>query len=728
MPPTNVPNSSPDLSSQLYPKRTTQVPVTPTMSATPATPAPQDSTFVMQQNPVPNRSGGKGILAVILILIILIGAGVAYAYYKGIGPFGSAPYSDTQLVSDIVAGIGKINNASYSLSLNMISEPKDADAEPFSVAVPTDADKVAAYNRDLDKVRDIQLILSKLSDYKYKNETYPSSLSSLDKSSAINKSDYVYTPKSNLSGYTLSFSVETSDAAEALSNRFGYSNEKTITVKDKLVTITDSSYSYIYIPAEPKKPAIVDLLNMQSYLSYLPANFKFEGTLSGASQKIDKKNINGQAHIVANTDFGDVNVAIDAEFKKVSDSIYVLINKFPSFFVDISKLKGKWIKFTPNDLASYGSLYFGSSAESTEEEITKTKAKGVEQFKLFLSIADRNKALMSTGKHTKESINGISAYRYDLEFNKDVFARFYTELTTEFKDKYPKDNLMKFDQATLDYLNSPEFDKVFEYFRKNTVLTLWADAQGIPVQLEYSIRMVPESNKKNVDNQIKLVATLALNDINKTTSINAPEKSLTMEDATIAMTGQSKERYRFDKQMSNITTIRYALDTYKRAKKVYPTSLNELTNTKSTYGSGMILKSIPKDIYDNNDFLYEGKGVDYNLMYKVELPAYVAGDSVYGMYEYNYSSGKDPLVMKAVNGQNTADSKRPSVESYELSKKDSDGDRLPDASEKYIGTDSLKKDTDKDGYSDYDEVMKNSNPLGPGNLKSRGYGGGLMDY
>jgi hypothetical protein len=726
MPPSNVPNSSPDLSSQLYPKRTTSVPPTlpvqPTQEPTPV--SPQISNPVpAPQSLKPIKSGRKGILIIVLILIVLIGGGVAYAYQKGIGPFGNVPYSNAQLVSDIVGGLGKINNATYSLSLNMLSEPKDADAESFSVAVPVDAEKVAAYNRDSDKVRDVQQILSKLSEYKYRNKAYPASLSRLDRIPGNANQDYVYVPKQNLSGYALSFSVETSDAADAIAQLDKYSSEKSIIVKDKKVTLTDSSYQYIYIPAEPRKPAIVDLLNMQSYLSYIPANFKFEGSLSGASQRIDEKNVNGQAHIIANTDFGDINVAIDAEFKKVSDSIYVLINKFPSFFVDISKLKGKWIKFTPNDLASYGSLYFGSSAESTEEEITKTKTKSVEQFKLFLSIADRNKALISNGKHAKESIGGVSAYRYDLEFNKESFAQFYGDLTTEFKNKYPDDKLLKFDQATLDYLNSPEFDKTFEYFRKNTTLTLWADAQGIPIQLEYSLRIVPESNKKNVDNQIRLVATLALSDINKTTVVSAPENALTMEDATIAMTGQSKEQYRFDKQVAAISSIRYALESYKRINKVYPNNLEELTRTKASYGNSMIMKSIPKDIYDNNDFLYSNRGTDFSLMYNVILPSYTTGDSVRGIYEYNYSNSKSPLGMKAVNGQNTANSKHASEEASVQAQKDTDGDKISDAMEKYIGTNISKKDTDGDGHSDYDEVIGDSNPLGPGKLKSNRGGG-----
>lgn len=48
---------------------------------------------------------------------------------------------------------------------------------------------------------------------------------------------------------------------------------------------------------------------------------------------------------------------------------------------------------------------------------------------------------------------------------------------------------------------------------------------------------------------------------------------------------------------------------------------------------------------------------------------------------------------------------------------DSDGDGLPDAMEKRIGTDPAKSDSDNDGYSDGEELANGYNPLGGGRLR-----------
>ena len=413
---------------------------------------------------------------------------------------------------------------------------------------------------------------------------------------------------------------------------------------------------------------------------------------------------------------------------KVGDDYYVMVSKFPSFFYDLSKIKEKWIKVTSQDLAQYGSSYTG--VQQSSDDMAKTKADTIKGAKIFLTVADNNHALMSLGSPTVETVNGTKTYRYDLEFNKDTMAQFYSDLTSQYQSAFGDKNPMVFDQATLDYLKSPEFDAAFQYFRKNTTLTLWADKFGIPIRFSYSIRMVPDKSAKNADRQIRTTLTLDLTDINSPTVIDAPVSSMSVEDATIALTGQSKELYEFEKQITVVRALQSKLASYKLINGSYPASLTDLTksSTVSTGTYAPITKTVPVDVFTGKPFIYTNKGSDYTIVYTEQLPPYHRGDNPQGIYQMNYDysmrASTPKLTMAAVAGNNTADSKVVSEEAAAQSKIDSDGDGLPDVLEAYLGTNKLKKDTDGDGYSDYEELIKGTDPLGPGNLNKTS--GGML--
>ncbi len=708
----------------------TNVAPTPSPASTPAA------------SPTSSTQGKSVTLIIILIVIIILGAGVGYAYYKELGPFSSsAPYKTDELATSIVDGIKKIETAGYSLNLTIASEPREKDAEPFAIAVPQDEKKLEAYKRDLDRARDIQTIWEALGKYNREHgKKYPSKLSDIAKNSVMENPAYTYTSVNEGKDFIVSFTLETSDVLKQLSPR-------NATTTGMTISITKSSYLNFYLSSKPKPPAILEFVGIQEYLSYIPANFKFDGTLSGASEKVDEKNFDGRMQIMADVDFDDLVLSIDAEFRKVGEDVYVVINKFPSIFYDIANVKGKWIKFTPEELSDYGygfyTGFFGSSANEAAEEIKEQREKSSEEIKMFLRIADEEKALESNGNPTRDEIDGKTAYKYELKFNKEALPQFYTKLTSELATKFGDKASIKFDQATLDYLKSPEFSAAFDYFRKNTTLYLWAREDGIPIQAQYSIRVVPSQGargqNRNLDNQIRLTLTLSLNKINESNPTEVPPGAMSLEEFTMIMSGQTKKEYQFDKQIRNIRIVQDALEGYKRIAGVYPKSLEELkispadllaTNPKLTEDdfsysyykndTQPILKTIPVDSNTSAPFVYRLDGKDYKLEYSIILPEYKAGTNPTLIYSngYDYTKKVNTITLQAVSGKNTATSKVISLEAEAQSKIDADKDGLPNALETYMGTSVSKKDTDGDTYSDADELRNRTNPLGPGNLIS----------
>ena len=671
----------------------------------------------------PTSNSKKGlILTLILVVILVVFIGVAaYAYIGQIGPFARPPYGTDKLASSIFDGITQIKTSSYALSLNVVSQPRDNDAQPFQTAIPEDTKRLEAFKRDQDRVRTAQDVLRQLMVISSQAGKYPTQLQLTQVDS---DPSYLYTTTNYGKDFAFSIQFETQDPIDAISR---YNNSSSTTIVGKKVTLTKGSQPYFYMASEPKDPTLVNVGQLQGMLTYIPANFKFDALLAGASKKIDDKNIDGQIHVTANADISDMNFSVDAQFKKIADSYYIMVSKMPTLLTDISKIKDKWIKVTMDDLATYGQSSITSDPKQAEDEINATKEKIVEGVKLFLNIADRDQAIIASGTPVREDVSGVAAYRYEIGFNKANLVKFYTDITKEFQDKYADANPFKFDQTTLDYLNSPQYSEVFDYLRKNTTFTLWSDKDGVPVQAKYSIRVVPNpatGSARSSDKQVRLTITLSLKNINQPINIETPTGSMTFEDATIAMTGQSKEQYEFNKQSSAVSTVRSALERYKSKVSTYPSSLNELKKIDAT-DKQPILKAVPIDNFTKQPFIYSSSGVDYKLVYTQKLPPNKPGEVMSGIYSRDYANYKqNRLVVTYLDGQNTADAKNLSVEAAAASNIDSDKDGVPDALERYLGTNPNLSDTDHDGFSDYTELTSGTNPLGPGNLKTNyGYYG-----
>lgn len=709
------------MSSQLFPKRPNQ---DPTITQTPVpVPSPElqvNQSFVTNESQYAGSRGGnnKKILFIFIVVILLLGiSGVVYAYLSGkISLFKKAPYDTNRLAMSIMEGLSKIDTAKYTFKIDINSGPKDPDAESYKNSVSIDKEKEEAYKRDQDIVRDLKTIVSGLSTYYLKEKNYPPRISLLKDNIPLANSKFVYVPKSDLSDFFLTAEFETNEAVLYINKTLSKYSKTPTVVNGKKISLTKehSQYYYLSLPEQIPQPFVSNLSSLQSMLAYIPGDFAFSGKVVGLSEKTLEKKINSHLTLDVSTKLSGMDIVANIELKKIGETFYVLIKDLPPILIDTSKLKDKWIEITSKDALEYGGSYTSSLQD---RDMTDLKSRSIEFMTRILEVADRNKVLIAVGEPVKETVNGSGAYRYNLKLNRAVLAQFYTDLTSELDKIYGDNNTIKYDKAIFDYINSKDFDNAYEYLSKNVDLVLWANSDGIPVQIQSSIRVVPDSTAKNSDKQIKLVLTINIDEINKKISITAPNESISIEDASIMMTGQSKELYRMNKQIGSIQNIRFALDDYKNLYKKYPDTLDQLLGAKSKYGS-YLMKTIPVDVNTGEQFLYNNhsQGLDYYLVYNIQLPTYKPGTSVRSIYDVSYFGSDPKITIKAVNGKNTADSKSLSREAETASRLDTDGDKLPDVIEKYIGTNINKKDTDGDGYTDYSEVESGTNPLGPGKL------------
>jgi len=746
-------SQSPAQSSSVSPARSVQSPATTQILTRLAPTRAAGTPFG-----APPHSRRKLVTALIVIVLLLLGGGGWFAYAQGYLAFLSpdARYKPEELMAQLVPKTFDISSASYKVSFSLEGAPRDADAQPFSISMDYDTE---AYARDITRFRNGGAILGRLKAYDGIKILYPQTLNDLlsDKKGVLIASSsardpktsepYEYRATDNRSNFELTLAFETKEALLAFQDKYSYT---TPPQPPKMIEGTrvmmDKNYGGYRIPDKPGLPSPFDLIADQAvYTNYLPSDFSFSLALSGAAAGQGGINVDTRFQGSATFTAGDFAGSADAEFLRKDKVYYVRLNKFPSFFFDPNAIKGKWVKITSDDLASnagdFGFL-FGNDALSVASTSEQRTANALAQLKQFFQIAQQEDVFAVTGgeKETKE--NG-SFYRYHLAMRSEKLPSFYKKLADTFIATYGKDALVKLDQKTLDYMATPAFQSIFDYFKNNGSLDILTDAKtGYPAQVVYRFRLVPDNAAAKLkDRQFVLAVALELSDVNNPSAITAPPDALNFDEAQALLAGVSKERFTFHKQVTNIQHVREGLRVYNFITGTYPQSLNDLVMTPEAiqkdhpapasapgtpnnrdavlyqYQNRNLIASLPTDAFTNAPFTYTVSGKTYILGYTMKLPPWKE-NSVAFFDTFTYDSGFKTFSQIVVDGKNTATEKVFSQEAINSAKLDTDKDGVPDALEAYFGTDPKKKDSDDDTKSDYEELVARTNPLGAGPLET----------
>jgi len=585
---------------------------------------------------------------------------------------------------------------------------------------------------------------------------------------------YVYTASADKQTYTLAVTFETQEAVdsvlqqepvEGVSKGFD-GNASRLRLKESLngktVTISNGSYFSAYgFTGKPAQPKLFGLFDVAQLETVIPADLSGAFSFGGTLDTTKERPIDGRAHIGGILSFGDANFAFDAEGIKKGAKYFGIVNKLPSFFSAMGALRGKWISLTEEDLKNYGYASFYESLVPSEESERKAKLEKVRaQWKTLLQIASQEGVVVISGTPEKIQAGEEEFTQYRLALVKEKILPFY-EHATEALASYEKESILPRDKKTIEYLKGENFSLIAEYVKNSTTFTLLMDEKGFPAKVELLSRYVPSPDARFLkEKQINFTLTSTLKDINETPLIEEPKESITFDDLMAELTGKSKEELRLEQQAANVAKLKGAINQYYEWTGAYPETLADLkklhkdvphtpaSTTNATYSSGFsmdeyykelpFLKNIPIDLYTKQQFPYRSymSGAPmYDFTYMMEIPPYkgTVNPSVYAFAEavgeYGSANGKMlsreenkkrgmTFTPRFVNGKNTATKSRYDIsseaETYSMFDQDVDG--LPDMLEEYFGTDVAKKDTDDDGFSDAEELIKGSNPLGPGNL------------
>ncbi len=650
---------------------------------------PSESISQAPQAPKPRRASSR-IIIILLVIAILLVLGVIAAKLTHWNPFvGNLP-SD-QVISKMLDSIPDVMSAHYDVGASFVSEQREQGAQSLDVALPEFAQQKEALKRDQQRLSARSSIIIALQNHEIKTKQYPISLASIFQGNSDTILDpsthqqYGYRQEQGGKNYTLDIELETDAAArayqKALEDAAKYSDTVVSPSKPtKLIQAHDETApTYVSLSFSDVSPSPLGF-NLDGLYQYLPVDIKANLAVAGQGNSDATKANDSSFNVAGTLALGSTTFAGGVDVLKKADTFYIRLNDAPSFgFFDLAAIKGKWVTVRPEDRVT------GITGVLSSDSNISGKNGGailIKQYQiLFRALKEENLIQVSQEFPQAKTAQG-SLYHYAIKLDRSKFADFYKRLTDETQKEFGDKAPLKFSQETLAYLQSEDFTKFYDVLDENTQLELWVDASSFaPRKISYTYRFVPpDSLTKLKGKQYKLNLVAGLSDINQPIAVEIPGGAISVDEAQVLLTGDSPEKIKYDRQVSNIRTIRNAIETYYGYTGHDPATLSELLKNISDVPAGNdkpsgfaryeidimkknkdpFLSSLPKDVYTGNDYEYKSDGKTYTLTYQLKLPP--KNENVIRDYEY------DSIRSEYVEGQNTATEKTASVEAQAAKK------------------------------------------------------------
>lgn len=504
-------------------------------------------------NLVPNK-GQRGLWVALTIfgLLIVMGGAVAYGYVMKLGPFSQPPYTADNLLSGLLKTASEINTSAYEFKSTVVVEPRDTDAVPWDTKLVPSPELIQQYRNDYRRFQDVQSILGVL---KYQ-KPYPLLLKTINDSNnssykysynySVNLTDpgtkqqYGYTLGTGAQNFLLIVNFETDAAISEIKKSYTYSATTTL-ISGKQITFTKDSNDYYYLPSSPPKPFLVQL---GESMKMMPASASGDLSIS-ASTDWSKQNADWKFNFGAKADLGDMTYNIDFDALRKNEVYYFRVTHFPDIFLmfveSLSNIKGAWIKIdakassTQSSYMSYDPLSsLTSELPDAEKSYKENRQNFIDAIAKATKIADSEHLFTLLNPPKSEQVDGRNLYRYDLKVKKESIIAFYKRAIKEIDVK--KYSAFSLDEGYITYLESPEFNELFDFYDKNTTLTLWVDGNGFPAIINYKIRVTPPDTVTQLKGkQVNFNLKLTVSDVNKPVNVEEPKDAKTIQE----ISGQS---------------------------------------------------------------------------------------------------------------------------------------------------------------------------------------------
>jgi len=686
-----------------------------------------------------------------LAILVLLGGFFSYQFL-----FAQKPVLQEHFFASTFSAIDNIKSARYKVDLNIFSENRDTDAQPFKPV--DDNGLLARYEADKLIVIDAQKLIDSLEIYNALNsDKYPRSLSDLDL--GFTPSHFVYTLLTGNRGYQLNFTLQTDEAVSALQKI----KNTQIAVAGKSIVVSGNGVNrpYLYIPSRISSSGIMDIYGTaDEVFNYVDPSLGVKVFLAGIFDKITHEQQDFEVNTGAEVSMQGFSMKLAAESRLKDGALYFQISEFPSLissYLGGSFPVGDWIKVDLKDksaLSMSGLNGVVKSLDSVSSGQSDAKEKAYKYMTSVLLAADATGFFEYVADPISENLNDVGVYKYVLRIKPENAKSFYKKLVSELDKSVEEDKPITVNQEVIDSLDDPSFQNTLQYIANNVTFSVWSDkGMRTPYKIQVDMRLVPDETKspKWKGKQMKLQWSLELTSVNENISVEQPTEFKTLKQYVMEVKNWTESDYLQAEQTNNIRQLRSSLGVFKSAFGIAPYQLSDLTKTgaelkqhgyvsvtdsdgkslsyySSYYDNRPFIVDLPSDAYGGS-YKYAQTTDGYTLTYAMKLSPYKAGDALPSIISHSWSSKASIYAMTVIDGLNTTTSGNSlSLEADQANKLDSDGDGVSDAVEKYLGTNPNKKDSDGDGYNDGEELSRGLNPLGTGYLKATTYYSGGFPF
>lgn len=526
-------------------------------------------------------------LFVTLIAIILIGGTVFgfYAYFPELNPFRSAPYKSDQIL-DAFGKNGLIKSARYNTSFHFETQDKNPNLKRLVIKFPEGKvpNDLGNYNRDYNstyytqnnpKDEDLLVVeLPELQEY-FNNRATDAAVLNLIYDAVKNLKEYYktyqrdpehiseaniilgltegkyydYSVTDNGQKIDISFTLRTAEMLDVLKSQIGVIKKNSsnfdpdsIKFKNNRVSFNEKflRHDQIFLVAAytPSIFKSASSLYSDTDLNYiLPGSFKLDLNLGG----IYGNTVGTYFKVGGKGDFEDLVFEADVEFTIIESESFLKINKLPSILMDVSKVRGEWIKLKIPDNKSPGGVYSSplNMTATFSNEYQEKLDTYFSQIKSALSLAKDYKLIIGVGEPVKEDLNGKKAYKYLVTLDENVLPEYYKKISSDL-EQFGEDAIIKSDPTADIFLRSEGFKQIVKYIKDTSDFYIWVNNDGYIVKYQYIFNYIPPSQiNKTAGKQYKIIIDSEISDINGDLKIEKPAKYIEYEEASTRLFGSN---------------------------------------------------------------------------------------------------------------------------------------------------------------------------------------------